>query len=166
MKRLFSGVIILAVIILFPVMSMARVDVRVNIPLPPPIPFAVPPPLVVLPGTDVYAVPDVEGEIFFRQGWWWRHWEDRWYRSRTYNRGWVYYRGFPEWYRGIPRDWRDNYRDHRWNGRPWDHHPIPHGDLDRHWRGGHWREEGGEHRGGQERGPVDTAVVRRGTKDN
>ena len=82
MKKLLLGGILLAIMTVFPVISMARVDVRINIPLPPPIPFIAPPPVVVLPGTDVYAVPDVEAEIFFRQGWWWRHWNDRWYRSR------------------------------------------------------------------------------------
>ncbi len=159
MKRLFVGAVLLAGIILFPVMSMARVDVRINIPLPPPIPFVAPPPLVVLPGTDIYAVPDVEGEIFFRQGWWWRHWEDRWYRSRNYDRGWVYYRGFPEWYNGIPHDWRDNYRNHIWRGHPWNYRPIPHGDVDRHWRGGHWRHDHGWEGPGRpdrrDRGPRD-----------
>ena len=141
MKRLLFSAILLVGIILLPVMSMARVDVRVNVPLPPPIPFIAPPHVVVLPGTDVYAVPDVEGEIFFRQGWWWRHWDNRWYRSRYHDRGWDYYRGRPEWYGGIPHDWRDNYRNHRWDGRPWNYRPIPHGDLDRHWRGGHWRDD-------------------------
>ena len=143
MKKLLFGGILLAIMTVFPVISMARVDVHINIPLPPPIPFIVPPPVVVLPGTDVYAVPDVEAEIFFRQGWWWRHWNDRWYRSRYYDRGWVYFQGYPAWYRGIPYDWRDNYRDHRWRGQPWNYHPIPHGDLDRHWRGGHWRDDHG-----------------------
>ena len=153
MKRLLIVFILLGTIFLFPVMSMARVDVRINIPLPPPIPFVGPPAVVVLPGTDIYGVPDVEAEIFFRQGWWWRHWDNRWYRSRYYDRGWVYFKSSPEWYGRIPHDWRDNYRNHTWSGRPWNYRPIPHGELDRHWRGGHWRDEGeGGHHDEHERG--------------
>ncbi|MGA2527359.1 MAG: hypothetical protein ABSF79_12220, partial [Smithellaceae bacterium] len=63
----------------------------VSIALPPPIVFAAPPELVVIPETNVYAVPDVDVDIFFYSGWWWRPWEGRWYRSRNYNSGWGYY---------------------------------------------------------------------------
>ena len=151
MKKTLFGSILLAVITVFPVISMARVDVRI---LPPPIVFAAPPNVVILPGTGVYAVPDVEAEIFFRQGWWWRHWDNRWYRSRYYDHGWGYYRGYPAWHRRIPHNWRDNYRNHRWHGRPWNYHPIHHGDLNRHWRGGHGRDDHGrEHPGGHGGGP-------------
>ena len=124
MKKLLFGTILLAGLIVFPIMSMAQVNVQVNVPfpLPPPIPFVGPPNVIVLPGTDVYAVPDVEEEIFFRQGWWWRPWGGHWYRSKYYDRGWAYYRDSPSWYRRIPHDWRDRYRDHRWGGRPWNHH--------------------------------------------
>ena len=110
MKKLLFGTIFLAGLIVFPIMSMAQVAVRVNapFPLPPPIPFVGPPNVVVLPGTDVYAVPDVREELFFRQGWWWRLHSGRWYLSQYYDRGWAYYNGYPSWHRGIPRDWRDN----------------------------------------------------------
>jgi hypothetical protein len=156
MKKLFFGLILLLVITLFPVISMAGVGVHINVPLPPPLPFIAPPHVVVLPGTDVYAVPDIEEEIFFQQGWWWRHWDNRWYRSKYHDRGWAYYRGHPTWYSGIPHDWRDNYRNRVWHGHPWNYRPIPHGDLDRHWRGGYWRtDQGWEHPGERDRGPRD-----------
>jgi hypothetical protein len=137
MKKLLFGTILLAVLIVYPIMSMAQVNVRVNvpIPLPPPIPFVGPPNVVVLPGTDVYAVPDVNEELFFRQGWWWRNYGGHWYRSQSYDRGWAYYRGYPSWYRGIPHDWRDNYRNNTWGGHPWNHTYIRHADLNNHWRG-------------------------------
>ena len=151
MKKTLFGLILLAVITVFPVISIAGVDVRINVPLPPPIVFAAPPNMVVLPGTNVYAVPDVPEEIFFRQGWWWRHWDNRWYRSRYYDHGWGYYRGYPAWHRGIPHDWRDNYRNHMWHGRPWNYHSIHHGDLNRHWRDGHGRGDRGG-RGGDRGG--------------
>jgi hypothetical protein len=71
MKELLLGKIILVGLFVFPIMSMAQINVRVNVPVPPPppIPFVEPPNVVVLPGTDVYAVPDVKEELFFRKGW-------------------------------------------------------------------------------------------------
>ena len=111
--------------------------------LPPPIPFAVPPNVVVLPGTDVYVVPDVEVDIFFQGGWWWRQWRGNWYRSYYYDHGWAYYRDYPSWHRRIPHDWRYNYSNHIWRGRPWNPPQINHGNLNNHWRGGHWRSNYG-----------------------
>ena len=57
---------------------------------PPPIPFVAPPNVVVLPGTDVYVVPDAAVDIFFQGGWWWRQWRGNWYRSTLYDRGWAH----------------------------------------------------------------------------
>ena len=76
-------------------------SVSIGLPLPPPIVFAAPPELMVLPETNVYVVPDVDVDIFFYNGWWWRPWEGRWYRSRDYSSGWGHYRNVPSFY---PRD--------------------------------------------------------------
>jgi hypothetical protein len=111
--------------------------------LPPPIPFVEPPNVVVLPGTDVYAVPDVEAEIFFQGGWWWRPWGGHWYRSKYHDRGWAFHRDSPSWYRGIPHDWRHNYRNNIWGGRSWNPHHVNHGALNQHSRDGHWRNDHG-----------------------
>ena len=140
MKKLL-GTILLAGLIVLPIMSMAQVNAPV--PPPPPIPFVGPPNVVVLPGTDVYAVPDVKEDVYFRRGWWWRHHGDHWYRSKYHDQGWAYYRGYPSWHRKIPHDWRDRYSNHTWGGRPWNPHYIHQGDLNRHWRGGHWRTDHG-----------------------
>jgi hypothetical protein len=147
MKKLLFGIILLAGLIVFPIMSMAQLNLRVSVPvpLPPPIPFVGPPKVVILPGTDIYAVPDVNEELFFRQGWWWRHHGGLWYRSQYYDRGWGYYRGYPSWYSRIPHDWRDNYRNHTWGGRPWNHSYIRHADLNNHWRGHPDVAKGGRH---------------------
>jgi len=61
---------------------LAAVDIHISIPLPPPIVFPGPPELIVIPDTYVYVVPDIDADIFFGDGWWWRLWEGRWYRSR------------------------------------------------------------------------------------
>jgi len=81
MKRLLFGILLLAFVIVVPIPTMAGVDVSVSIALPPPIVFSAPPEMIVLPETYVYVVPDVDVDIFFYDGWWWRPWEGRWYRS-------------------------------------------------------------------------------------
>lgn len=145
MKKLLFKIMFLALVVLMPASVMAQVQVRINIPLPPPIIFPAPPHVVVIPETDVYAVPDVDADIFFYGGWWWRPWEGRWYRSRYYDRGWGHYKGVPNFHNHIPPGWRNDYRDHRWKGHEWDYRPIPHREAEKNWRGWkknkHWEKE-------------------------
>ena len=145
MKKLLWGTLFLALAFAVPMPAKAGVSVGINIGLPPPVYFARPPELIVLPGTYVYVAPDVEEEIFFYNGWWWRPWRGHWYRSRSYDAGWRYYRNVPSFYRGIPRDWRSNYGEHRWQGRPWDYQRIPHHQVYQNWRGWeksrHWEKQ-------------------------
>ena len=145
MKKLFFGTLLLALVIVVPISTMAGVDINISIPLPPPIVFAAPPELIVLPETDASLVPDVDVDIFFFDGWWWRPWEGRWYRSQYYNSGWGYYRSVPSFYVGIPLGWRNDYRNHRWGGHQWNHKRIPHQEVQRNWRGWknsrHWEKQ-------------------------
>jgi hypothetical protein len=101
--------------------------------------------VVVIPETYVYVVPNSNEDIYFYNGWWWRPWEGRWYRSRNYNSDWVYYRRVPSFYTGIPSGWRNDYRDHRWGGHAWNYQPIPHNQLKRNWstwqKGKHWEKQ-------------------------
>lgn len=143
MIKLLIGTVLIAGMVILPAVSTAQVSVRVTVPLPPPIPFVAPPNVVVLPGTDIYAAPDIDEDIFFRQGWWWRNWEGRWYRSKFHDRGWAHYRGVPTWHRNVPRDWRHQYRANVWGGHPWRPPRIHHDRLNRHWRDGHWRRDHG-----------------------
>jgi hypothetical protein len=145
MKKLLYGTILLALLFVFPMAAMAQVSVRVSIPLPPLIMFPAPPVLVVIPETYVYVVPDVQEEIFFYNGWWWRPWNGRWYRARNYDRGWVYYKRVPSFYGRIPSGWRNDYREHRWQGHQWNYQRIPHQQLHNNWRGWqknkHWEKQ-------------------------
>ena len=138
MKKVHFGVMLLALALVFPIPTTAGVDVGVNISLPPLIVFSAPPEVVVIPETYVYAVPDVDVDIFFYDGWWWRPWEGRWYRSRHYDSGWAYYRKVPSFYGRIPSGWRNDYRDRRWRGQPWNHQRIPHQQVQRNW--GNWKK--------------------------
>jgi hypothetical protein len=145
MKKLLFGTTLLALVIAVPIPMMAAVDIHVSIPLPPSIVFAAPPEVVVIPETYVYVVPDVDVDIFFYNGWWWRPWEGRWYRSRQYSSGWVYYQSVPSFYAGIPSGWRNDYREHHWGGHPWNYQRIPHQQLQKNWssweKNRHWEKQ-------------------------
>jgi hypothetical protein len=139
MKKLFLGTLLLALAIVVPIPTMAGVDVNVNIGLPP-IVFAAPPDVIVIPDSrDVYVVPDIDMELFFWNGWWWRPWEGRWYRSHYYNRGWGYYSNVPSFYFDIDPGWRGYYRDHNWNGHRWNYERISHQRLQQNWKG--WKNK-------------------------
>lgn len=147
MKKLLIKTVLLIFMVMIPASVLAEIDVkvRVDIPLPPPIIFPAPPAVVVIPETDVYAVPDVEADIFFYSGWWWRPWEGRWYRSRNYDRGWVHYNREPVFHRDVPPEWKSDYRERRWKGQEWDQRRIPHRDAEKNWRGWkrnkHWEKD-------------------------
>jgi len=145
MKKLLFGTMLFATVFAFPIHAMAEVNVGVSISLPPPIVFASPPMMVVLPETYVYVVPDMGVDIFFYGGWWWRPWEGRWYRSRYYSSGWVYYQRVPAFYSSIPSGWRNDYRDRRWRGLQWNYQQIPQQQVQRNWstwqKNKHWEKQ-------------------------
>ena len=125
MKKLLFGTILLALVIVIPIPTMAQVGISVNIGLPPPIPFPAPPWLIVIPETYVYVAPDIDVDLFFWNGWWWRPWGGHWYRSRYYDRGWGYYRNVPSFYFDVDPGWRGYYGDQNWYGHRWDYERIP-----------------------------------------
>lgn len=145
MKKLLLGTMFLALVIAAPMPTIARVDIGISISLPPLIVFAGPPDVVVLPETNVYVVPDLDEDIYFYSGWWWRPWQGRWYRSRRYNAGWVYYQSVPSFYVRIPSEWRNDYRERRWRGHEWNYQPIPHREVQKNWRtwekNKHWEKQ-------------------------
>jgi hypothetical protein len=146
MKKLLFGTILLALISIFPIMTMAAVDIHVSFPLPPPIVFAAPPEVIVIPDTYVYVVPDIDVDLFFWDGWWWRLWEGRWYRSHYYERGWNYYNKVPSFYFDVDPGWRGYYRDHNWFGHQWNYERIPYQRLQQNWKKWHddrrWERRG------------------------
>jgi len=145
MKRLLSGTLLLGLALVFSMPTPARADVEIGVSLPSLIVFASPPEMVVIPETNVYFVPDSDVDIFFTGGWWWRPWEGRWYRSRNYSSGWRAYRNVPSFYRGIPSGWRNDYREHRWKGHPWNSQRVPHQQVQGNWRNWektkHWEKQ-------------------------
>ena len=135
MKKLLLGTVLMASLIIIPISTMAQVSVSVNIGLPPPVVFEAPPNVIVLPDTNgVYVVPGIDIDLFFWNGWWWRPWEGRWYRSRYYNRGWAHYSSVPSFYYDVDPGWRGYYRDHNWYGHRWNYERIPNQRLQRNWQ--------------------------------
>jgi hypothetical protein len=123
-------------LVLLSLSTTARADVNINVGItPPPLAFHGPPELAVIPGTYVYYLPDVQEDIFFYHGYWYRPFRGRWYRSAGYEGPWVYittsnvpaplYRLPPrfrtmEVYRRVPyrefnRNWRAWERDRYWD---------------------------------------------------
>jgi hypothetical protein len=140
--------------------SEARVNVNVGINLPA-YSFAAPPDVVVIPGTYVYMVPGIDVDVLFYQGYWWRPYEGRWYRSRDYRGSWRYVesRRIPRGLRALPQDYRHrlspgyeriHHRDVQKNWKKWEKEKY----WDRHSnqdRGGHGKNDRGGH-GEQGRG--------------
>ena len=125
--------------------SEARVNVNIGVNLPA-YRFAAPPEVVVIPGTYVYMVPDIDVDVLFFQGYWWRPYEGHWYRSRDYRGQWRYVAPArtPLGLRELPQDYR-----HRLSP---GYERIPHGDVQRNWRKWemekHWDRRGEQGRGG------------------
>lgn len=145
MKKLLFGSLLLALVMVTGIPWMARAEVNVSIVFPPPIVFSRPPELVVVPETYVYVVPDIDADIYFYRGWWWRLWEGRWYRSRHYDSNWSHYRRTPSFYAGFHSGWRNDYRERRWKGHQWNYQRIPHQQVQQNWKGWeknrHWEKQ-------------------------
>jgi len=106
------------------------VNIGTNLPA---VRFAAPPDVVVIPGTYVYMVPDIDVDVLFYQGYWWRPFEGRWYRSQDYDGQWNYVEPerIPNGLRTLPQDYRHRlaHEDAR----------IHHGDVKRNWN--QWEKE-------------------------
>ena len=127
------------------IQSEAGVHVNIGVNLPA-YRFAAPPEVVVIPGTYVYMVPDIDVDVLFFQGYWWRPYEGHWYRSRDYRGSWRHVEPgrIPHGLRELPRD----YRHHLSPG----YERIPHGDVQKNWKKWekekYWDRHGEHDRGG------------------
>jgi hypothetical protein len=121
--------------------SMAAVNIDIGIDLPI-LRFNGPPDVVVVPSGDsyVYMVPNTPG-LYFYDGYWYRVYEDQWFRSRVYNGRWTYIESDivpelvvtvpPEYslylppsylrvrYGNFNRNWKSWGRDRHWHGQDW-----------------------------------------------
>ena len=150
MRKINYGIIglpvLLSLFLAFGATTEARAGVRVNVNIgPPPIVVAEPPEVVLIPGSQVYFVPQPDIDIFFYNGYWWSPRGDRWYRARAYNGPWgvVERRFVPAPVFRVPRNYRARYERER---------PIPYGQWKKEFRHGEreerrdWKEERREER--------------------
>ncbi len=119
------------------VMAGVHVNVGINVPLPV-LEIPDPPPVAVIPGTNVYFAPDVEADILFYHNYWYRPYQGRWYRAVGYNGPWAFvpvravpgvvlhlppgYRHMPPGYERVPygqmkKNWAHWERDRYWDNR-------------------------------------------------
>jgi len=67
--------------------------------------------VVMIPGVQVYFVPEFEFDVFFYNGYWWSPRGNRWYRARAYNGPWgiIERRYVPAPVYRVPKDYRVRY---------------------------------------------------------
>jgi hypothetical protein len=137
MKRNKLGILIVGAAMLavtgFSSPSSAQVDINIGLFAPlPGFTFGAPPEVVVIPGSYVYYVPDVDFDVFFYDGYWYRPYRGYWYRSTFYNGPWgAIGPGFvPGPLIELPP---------RWRSLPRIHNRIPYERLHRDWR--RWERE-------------------------
>jgi hypothetical protein len=125
----------------FPRNGISRVNVELQVNLPLLVIFA-PPVVAVIPETYVYFCPDVEEDLFFYAGYWYRSYEGDWYRANGYNGPWVHITGanVPRVFYRLPPNYRTM------SGYSYRH--IPYRDLTTNWktwqRGKYWEKHGWE----------------------
>lgn len=114
-----------------PVAAYAEVNININVG-PPPVIYAEPPELVVVPQSRAYFVPGLSIDLFFSDGYWWSPRGQRWYRARDYNGPWdvMERRYVPRALIRLPRDYREVYVREK---------HIPYGQWKKQWK--HWDKE-------------------------
>ena len=142
----------LAAILLFfcvlPPQSYGQVGVGVGVP---PLQIPAPPAVVVIPGTYVYMVPDIGVDVLFYHGFWYRPYEGRWFRTRSWGGPWAFVgpRAVPGPLLSLPPDYRMV---------PPGDRRIPRADLMRNWAGWertrYWDRDRAWHEGWHGKGEV------------
>jgi hypothetical protein len=136
MKKIIIPALLFLLVLSLP--AAAGVAVEVKIPLPRLV-INTPPVLVVIPGTYVYAAPDIEADLIFYQGFWYRPYGGHWYRSDDYNGRWVAVsaQAVPVPLTRLPPDWKRV---------PPGHERMPYGHVKKNWQGWerekHWERRG------------------------
>lgn len=106
--------------------SPAGAEVNIRLPLPR-LFLPLPPPLVLIPGTYAYTAPDVDADIVFYQGAWYRPHGGFWYFSSGYNGPWrvLSAERVPRVLIGLPPNFRRV---------PPGHERMPYGHVKQNWK--------------------------------
>jgi hypothetical protein len=99
---------------------------------PPAYGYSSTPSLVPVPGVYAYFVPNVNIDVFFYRGSWYRSYQNQWYAGRSYNGPWgrLAPQNVPGQLHNLPRDYRRN---------PGGYNPIPHQEVERNWQ--NWEKD-------------------------
>ena len=132
MKRylpVFAAGIIFAALSASP--AKAEVNINIGIGLPK-IAVVAPPAVVVIPGTYVYIAPDLDEDLFFYRGHWWRSHGRKWYRADDFGDPWIMisFDKPPRALRSLPVRYRDL---------PPGLERMPPGHVKKHWK--EWEEK-------------------------
>lgn len=134
MKRLSLALATAGMALFFaPSLALPEININIGINAPPPaIVVKVPPAVVVIPGTYIYFAPDINDEVFFYGGYWWRPHRGGWYRAVEFGDPWVVIEigRVPKVLLKLPPDYRRV---------PPGHERIPYGHMKKHWR--QWEKE-------------------------
>ncbi len=97
---------------------------------PPAVKFAQEPEVVAIPGRYAYFIPDIDADIFFYRGNWYRLYRNRWFLSDSYKGPWDRVREVPSALKDLPSDYRSV---------PRGYNRVPYGDLSSNWE--RWERE-------------------------
>lgn len=131
-RKLRISFVVVPLLLILAGISMAGLNVNLNIGLPPLFTFSEPPELVVIPNTYVYFAPGIDIDIVFYNGYWYRPYNGYWYRGSSYNGPWHHIGRdrVPRYILNLPPDYRRVYRDYP---------RIPHRHVHDNWR--QWERE-------------------------
>ncbi len=123
--------IVVALAMIIPTKGNAEVNINVAIPLPGLV-ISAPPAMVAIPGTYAYYPPDVDVDIFFYGGHWYRPYGGQWFIAAQYNGPWgsIAIQNVPGVLRNLPADYRQV---------PPRYRRMPHGMVMRNWQT--WQNE-------------------------
>ena len=122
----FASLLILSAVIFSPAASNAGLPLPPAPPLPPLV-IPAPPPVFLIPGTYAYFAPDVDADLFFYGGYWYRSHGGGWYRSSRYSGPWGFI--VPKRVPGVLINLPPGYRNV-----PPGHQRIPYVQLRKNWK--------------------------------
>lgn len=117
--------------------ASARINFNINLNVGPPVmAVAEPPEVVLIPGSDVYFVPQGDIDVFFYDGYWWCPRGRHWYRASAYNGPWESIRRgtVPIQVSRVPlKTYRNTYSREQ---------HIPYGQFNNQWQSRHGNMQG------------------------
>lgn len=135
MKRIMEVITITLCLLLIPSAVMLATEVKEGgkdsgTGTPPGVKFEGPPEVVAIPGRYVYFVSDIDFDLLFFHGQWYRPYKGRWFRAENYAGPWEYVRGVPSALTDLPPDHRTI---------PPGYSRIPYDELQKNWK--RWERE-------------------------